>query len=740
MPVRWYPTQKSFVGGEISPRYFAQLDEETVLKSCAEMTNYIPTLQGPAVKRPGTLFSHEVSGNARLFQMQSVDGRYTLVQLTDSEVKIFIDTIDQSDLDRATAFTKQLVQNESFQLGLDGWYTEPSQYKRGKRALGCYWESTPRDGLINMFARREGAKNYALIRRSFDVDYPTDRITFVYRASYTGKTGKKETYPTITLKIGTTEGGDDVYTTTLSGPRYTTWDDRIAIDAPAAGYTGTLWVEARILAADNNNFPDFKLEHLRVFGAAPAILTDQVLASPYTEDELDAIQHIQSPYGDKELIFVHKDHTPRKLYYDTGTASWKFEAITFVSPPSEWAANNYPQICTSFQGRLVLGGTPSQSETVWMSKSGEWDNFTAGTNPGDPIEAVVIYRSPTRWAHGHKNLIVGAGQYEYAFSSSSGLLQPSDTQVYMQSAHGSAAVQPANLGYGVLFAAEGGRKARLLELSDQDRGWLAPDVSLQVDHLLKSGIKRMAVIRAPQQMVLCVCNDGTVAALTIDRQLQIAAWSRIIFNGSVKDLCVITDDSKDTPYLVVERSVNGELRRYVEIIPNMENQAKWHYVDSAYRFTFTAETTLLTGLDHLEGADVYILTDTGDLIDTKTVVSGTVELDQPILRAIVGAAYDSQIVTMPIYTDARYGGISAMKRYSEIVVRVLQSAIPEINGIRPGDRTSTTPMDFNEPLFSGDVRINSLGYDTFGQITISEPLPLPSIIVGISGKINSSEV
>jgi hypothetical protein len=741
MPIRWYPVQTSFKGGEISPRYFAQIDEETTQISCAEMTNYIPTLQGPAVKRLGTIFQHEAPAGARLLSMQSVDGRHTLVELTNLSCKVFIDSVAQNTLERATAFTKQVITNGKFKDGLTGWYTEPTAYKRDGKALGAYWQATSRDGEVKLICRRqEGLKQYTKMRQSFVVDTATTTGTLNYRIQYTGKTGKKTVYPSVTVKIGTTLGGNNVYNEVLTGQQYSTWDKTIGFAMPSAGFTGTLYAELYHASAGNDNYTDFLIDTFQVFTAAVGVISDVTLATPYTAAQLKNVQYVQSPYDAKEVVFVHRDHPPQELLWDTGSGTWKFQAKSFTAMPVQWVAGNYPQVCTAFQGRLVVGGTPSQSETVWFSKAADWSNLTLGSNANDGMAVTVTYRSPLRWLHGHKNVIAGAGQFEYAFQSQSGLLTPSDTQVTMQSSHGSAFVQPANLGFGLLFASEGGKKARVLELSDQDRGWLAPDVSRKVDHLLKSGIVRTAVVRAPQQMVLCVCNDGTIACITLDRQDQIAAWCRLTFNGQVKDICVMTDNDRDTPYIAIERSINGQVRTYIEAMVDMDNQNSWQYMDSAIRYTFDAPTTTITGLAHLEGMDVFVTDDKGRLVDTKTVSAGIVILDSAVMRAIVGTTYDAQLQTMPAYTSPQYGGIGSIKRYSEIGVRLLQSAIPEINGKRPPDRSAITAMNFNEPLYSGDVKIASLGYDTYAQITISEPLPLASVIVGIFGKLNSSEL
>jgi len=49
------PIQLSFTGGEVSPKVYGRFDLEAYRRSLAECVNFIPQIQGGAVKRPGTV-------------------------------------------------------------------------------------------------------------------------------------------------------------------------------------------------------------------------------------------------------------------------------------------------------------------------------------------------------------------------------------------------------------------------------------------------------------------------------------------------------------------------------------------------------------------------------------------------------------------------------------------------------------------------------------------------------------
>jgi hypothetical protein len=49
------------------------------------------------------------------------------------------------------------------------------------------------------------------------------------------------------------------------------------------------------------------------------------LVTPYLEEDLQDIHYVQSPYGDKEIVFTHPKYAPHRLYLDTsGTPAYVF--------------------------------------------------------------------------------------------------------------------------------------------------------------------------------------------------------------------------------------------------------------------------------------------------------------------------------------------------------------------------------------------------------------------------------
>jgi hypothetical protein len=118
-----------------------------------------------------------------------------------------------------------------------------------------------------------------------------------------------------------------------------------------------------------------------------------------------------------------------------------------------------------------------------------------------------------------------------------------------------------------------------------------------------------------------------------------------------------------------------------------------------------------------------------------------VALDYPAETIQVGLGYTSRLRTLPIEM-ARQAGSSAsyLKSWNKIFVRLLGSARPMINGVRPPVRNEETVMGLREPNRTEDVSVASLGWDLYGSITIEQDIPLPFTVLGIFGELDQENI
>ncbi len=228
----------------------------------------------------------------------------------------------------------------------------------------------------------------------------------------------------------------------------------------------------------------------------------------------------------------------------------------------------------------------------------------------------------------------------------------------------------------------------------------------------------------------------------VDRTItQISAGSgashTFTTKAKIKSITSINEASENQVWLLVERRINGITKKYIEYLDPTLN------MDCTLSAIVNSGTTLVTGLNHLEGEEVQVLV--GDAVyPNQTVSGGSISVTLPTQTGYksieIGLGYISKLKTMKIEAGSQSGTAQARKkRYNEVVVRLHKSVGITINGDQLPFRTSATPMGQDIPEFSGDKRVSNLGWDREGQIQVEQTQPLPMTILGITGTLVTSD-
>lgn len=168
-------------------------------------------------------------------------------------------------------------------------------------------------------------------------------------------------------------------------------------------------------------------------------------------------------------------------------------------------------------------------------------------------------------------------------------------------------------------------------------------------------------------------------------------------------------------------------------------------------WTITAPTSIVTGLNHLEGLTVAILAD-GSVVPNQVVANGGITLPHPCSAITVGLPYLPQFQSM--YLDPAGQPVTVQgkrKNVYAVTVRMEASRGMQVGtnqpdaSVQPNNATIpwTNMKEFKErnarvnagtsiPLFTGDERINvPANWDTRGQVAIQQMYPLPMNVLAI---------
>ena len=761
--------QKSFKSGEISPKLRSRPDEDVYFQGVRFMENFVTSPYGSAIRRTGTELVDLVSDTllyGRIFTFRVEGSESYIISVTEDDITVY---------DRSGALPTDPgggggdpgdgILNPGFNDGSENWNV--NLLKSGSQSLNQEPRVNFFSGLANIQSGNAADIEIELVGDPFEpeprqvvVIRPcsaeiTQEITldtgdgsdnFSLLVSIADNSFRAQGTVLDYLSIGTTEGDDDIAFTVdptnslrvLFSPGVDTfwisyklnWNDSLDISVegtipslpPGPGpFLGHLGQSASI------NIDAFTLTNLDT--PAPFIVT---FASPYTEQQIRELQVEKAPGLATMYFVVRTDFTHKKLILDRATDIWTFEDVSYTSPPATWAADGYPGTITFYQGRLWLAGSAGKPVTVWGSAAGEdnYEDFSAvGAEDDDSLELPLARDGVIQWIQGGKALIVGTDTAEHIIFGNAqfDLLIPSSARATQHSSYGSTRIHAEWLSEKITFISQ---DARRLYIGDYDRntfGLISDELSHMAEHITAPGIVEVAYTQNPRAHVWAVKLDGEIVGCTYQRETDSIGWHRQVTPlGRFVSITVTEEFGRSVIWLLIERQNKLYLERVSRSV----------FLDFHKIRQYETPTDVVDGLEHLEGLLVDVVAD-GSFIGKYVVEDGEITVVSEFTTFAVGLPYISTLITLPVESLHQSDNITAkLARWNRIYARLLNSVLPIINGVRPPDRTPSTPMDTREPNQTQDVSVATTGWDRDAEITIVQDLPFGCEVVGLYGELS----
>lgn len=354
----------------------------------------------------------------------------------------------------------------------------------------------------------------------------------------------------------------------------------------------------------------------------------------------------------------------------TATKNWRLGAWSNTS--------GWPRCVTFHEQRLCFAATQKQPQTVWMSRSADYENF----GPTELDHKVLDDNAVTytiasnkvnaiRWMESGGTLFLGTigAEWQAKASRTSEAITPSNIQVVQQTAFGSSLVRPVRIGSSALFVQRSGRKVRELSYSLENDGFVAKDISLLGEHLVREGggIVDSCYQQEPDSIYWGLRTDGVMVGLTYLKEQEIIGWQRVILGGayqntnaqveSIASIPTPTID-QDALWMVVKRTINGTTKRYIEYLEkpfdpqHPQDKESMFFVDSGLTYdnpkTITGATAanpvVITSNAHgFSNGDQVLITEVEGMTelnnDVFTVANATANTFQ--LSGVNGTAYSA---------------------------------------------------------------------------------------------------
>lgn len=430
----------------------------------------------------------------------------------------------------------------------------------------------------------------------------------------------------------------------------------------------------------------------------------------------------------------------------TGTRRWQFGA---------WGSHNeYPTQVTLWRDRLVFAGV----RDVWLSEAADYENFAPDSFGEVLTDSAVNVRiqsrdnNAIRWMESTNALLVGTAAAEFAIteSTTSEPFGPANVKAVAKSHWGGAGVTPVKVGGAVFFVEKTLGRVREVLYDPESTPYTARDITLLAEHITAGGVVYLAHQKAPESILWAVRSDGVLLGFTYEVDQDVYAWHRHTFTGEVEAVQVIPSPNgdRDDVWLSVKRTINNNVVRYVERIEGFigltEASDQAFHVECGLTYSGVPVTSV-TGLDHLEGETVKVVTD-GAVHPDKTVTGGAISLDTEAETVHVGLGYVGRVKTMRLEGGSAEGTSQGkVKRVGKVVIRVNRSlggkVGPSFSDMQDLQyRAPADSMDDPPPLYSGDKILTwTSGFETDGYICVEQDQPLPFDLVAIYPQVVTSD-
>lgn len=758
--------ERSFAGGEVTPEFFGRIDDVKYQTGAAKMRNFIALPHGPAVNRPGFAFVREVknSGAAtRLIPFTYSNDQTFVIELGAGYFRFHTQGATLlnggvpfevvNPFSAADIFGIHYVQSADVLTLVHPNYP-PSELRR---LSALTWTLTTIVFGSTLVAPTSAATVATL------ASSPTSLVPYNYLVTAVGSNGLDESPQSSTALgpvdaiTGITQANPAVITVATANQFSIGQKLDISGVLGMTQINGASYVVASVPSATTITI------------SSGGVLVNSTGFTAYTSGG------VAQPYGVTNNLFQTGAMNTISWAAVTGANRYKVykqsnglygyigitDGLSFVdnnitaniaqTPPVGnnplSGAGNYPSSVSYFQQRRVFGGSVNSPQNIWMTRSGtESDmNYTLPSRDDNAITFRIAAREANNIRHivPLSNLVLLTGSAEWRVTTSNtDVLTPSSVGVSPQSYIGANNVQPIIVNNSLLYAAARGGHIREMAYAWQANGYSTGDVSLRAPHLFDGlTIVDMAYAKCPQPICWFVSSNGDLLGLTYVPEQQVGAWHEHDTDGAFESVAVVPEGIDDAVYCIVNRTINGVQKRYVERMASRRfaTPADAFFVDSGSTYS-GAPVTTISGLDYLEGKTVNILAD-GAVHPQRTVTGGSITLDNPASTVQVGLPITADLQTLPLalQVDGAFGQ-GRTKNINKVWLRVYNSGGifvgPDVDDLTEAKQRTTeiygTPPSLKSEVIEVDIRN---AWDSSGQVWVRQSAPLPLTIVSLSMEV-----
>lgn len=600
---RTSPSQQNFNAGELSPLFTGRVDMAKYGNGCYRMRNFIPLPQGPARRRPGSVYVASVKTPADQtwlvpFVYSAADS--FAIEFGDEYLRFYTDNgqLIVSGVAAYNGATAYVLGDLVSQAGVNYYCIAATTGNAPPNAT--YWY--PLTGVIyeipSPFTTAQMVNSNGTFRVSTaqtgDVIFLAHRSHFPQKLSRVGNTNWQ--FSDLNIKNGPFIGVDPDQTTTVRASAATGTGITLTASTSIfqAQHVGTLflleqkavdgvaaWEPAKAIALGDERRSDSNVYRALNAATTGAVKPVHREGARFDGDTGVQWQYVHSGYGIARITAVAGTTATADVISEIPS-----QAVGAGNPSLRWSFSawdsvlGYPDLVTFHRERLTF----MRGSTVWTSVAADFENFAsrdgAETLPDSAItlEVAAGEINDAVWMVSADDLLIGTLGAEFSLSelSSSDIFGPGNTAARRETTYGSRQVAPVQAGDSVLFALPTGRRVRDMRYSFNTAGYECNDVTILAEHIATGQITQLAFAQEPHSIVWACCANGDLIGLTFMLEQDVVGWHAHPVGGSfgtrdsavVESLCCIPapDGTYDQVWMIAKRTIDGATTRYVEYL------------------------------------------------------------------------------------------------------------------------------------------------------------------------------
>lgn len=583
-------TQYAFNAGELSPYMIARADVDRYGYGARTMHNFIPMLQGPARKRPGTRFVADVREPAVLLSIpfsqtdswvlafcderlrfytdhgpvlegavtitgitQAVGGVVTIVAhpFTDGE-EVYLSGVGGMTELNGRIFVVNVISANTFYL-IDPWggvvdTSGYGAYTSGGSAQRLYTILTPwaYADLVD-----DNGCSLMSVAQSEDVTYicvPGFQPRKLTRSSSTSWSISEFEPQNGPFQDVSPDQAVAIYATAATGTTTLT----APIPWFIAGRLGALFLLEKKLteitvsweAGKAFNSGDVVRSQGHYYEALNSATSGGVVPSHTEGSRFDGQagvnwQYLDSGYGWGEITAVAGDALTATVEVD-GRFNRASVGGGNASSQHAWGAwsahDGWPTHVCFFRERLCF----ARGTKLWFSVPSDYENFAerdAGIIADDSAFSIDIrqgFNDTIHWLVPSTDLLIGADGNEFAVGeiTTNDPFGPSNAASKRGPGYGARRAKPALVNDGVFYALPSGRVVRELLFSFESDGYSALNRTAFAEHITRGQVNQLDYAKEPESIIWSFCANGQWLGLSFEREHQLMAWHRHTLGGS----------------------------------------------------------------------------------------------------------------------------------------------------------------------------------------------------------------